>query len=173
MRDHSGPSPAAKMMQNSLPASPPPPPVTTAAEAEQLVAHLTQIMEALRLVIQEETDLLQAGRIETAKRLETSKSELARLYAAEIARFQTSHTFLMQTVPHRLPALRERHEGFGCLLQLNLRVLATAQAVSEGIIRGVASELARKAAPHTYGASGRAVPTPRTSHQPIALSRTS
>jgi hypothetical protein len=44
--------------------------------------------------------------------------------------------------------------------------------VSEGIIRGVASELARQAAPQTYVASGRAA-TPRArAAQPISLSRT-
>ena len=57
------------------------------------------------------------------------------------------------------------------LLQMNLTVLATAHAVSEGIIRGVSGELARTRAPQTYGASGRAnAPDPRAS-QPLALSR--
>jgi hypothetical protein len=50
-------------------------------------------------------------------------------------------------------------------------VLATAHAVSEGIMRGVSAELARKATPQGYGASGRAA-TPSASHrQPLTLSR--
>jgi hypothetical protein len=147
-------------------------PVATAAEAEQLVAHLTEAMDSLRQVVQEETDLIAAGRIETATRLEKSKSDLARVYAADVSRFKISHAFLMRTVPGSLAALRERHDNFRSLLELNHRVLATAHLVSEGIIRGVAGELARKAAPQTYGASGRAVPTPKTSFQPLALSRT-
>jgi hypothetical protein len=50
-------------------------------------------------------------------------------------------------------------------------VLATAHAVSEGIVRGVSGELARKSSPQTYGASGRAnTPDPRAA-QPLALSR--
>jgi hypothetical protein len=44
--------------------------------------------------------------------------------------------------------------------------------VSEGIIRGVSGELARKQAPSTYGASGRAnTPSSKVS-QPLAISRT-
>jgi hypothetical protein len=51
-------------------------------------------------------------------------------------------------------------------------VLATAHAVSEGIIRGVSDELARKRAPQTYGASGRAnAPSPQAG-QPLAVCRT-
>jgi hypothetical protein len=50
-------------------------------------------------------------------------------------------------------------------------VLATAHAVAEGIVRGVANEIARKTAPSTYGASGRAIAPSKTSYQPIAVSR--
>jgi hypothetical protein len=53
-----------------------------------------------------------------------------------------------------------------------MTVLATAHAVSEGIIRGVSNELNRKRMPAGYGANGRAnAPKPKTS-EPMALSRT-
>jgi hypothetical protein len=51
-------------------------------------------------------------------------------------------------------------------------VLATAHAVAEGLIRGVAGELGRKRAPQTYGAAGRAMEPPLRSAQPVILSRT-
>ena len=44
-----------------------------------------------------------------------------------------------------LATLQPRHDTFRALLQINLTVLATAHAVSEGIVRGVSGELARKA----------------------------
>jgi hypothetical protein len=51
-------------------------------------------------------------------------------------------------------------------------VLATAHAVSEGIMRRLSGDLARKTSPQVYGASGRAsAPDPRRAH-PLALSRT-
>ena len=70
-----------------------------------------------------------------------------------------------------MPELVRHHNDFRALLQINLTVLATAHAVSEGIVRGVSGELARKAAPQTYGASGRAnAPDPRNA-TPLAVSR--
>ena len=52
-------------------------------------------------------------------------------------------------------------------------VLATAHAVSEGIVRRLSGDLARKASPQVYGASGRTV-APNPKHgRPLAVSRTS
>jgi hypothetical protein len=50
-------------------------------------------------------------------------------------------------------------------------VLATAHAVSEGIIRGVSGELARKQSPSTYGATGRTNAPNNKRSQPLAISR--
>ena len=51
-------------------------------------------------------------------------------------------------------------------------MLATAHAVSEGIVRGVNAEMQRRNIPATYTASGqRAAPGPRNI-APLALSRT-
>ena len=50
-------------------------------------------------------------------------------------------------------------------------VIATAHAVSEGIVRRLSGDLARNASPQLYGASGRTVaPSPKHS-QPLAVSR--
>ena len=79
---------------------------------------------------------------------------------------------IARLAPEALERLRRRHDTFQGLLRTNLTVLATAHAVSEGIIRGVSGELARKQAPSTYGASGRAqTPSSKTS-PPLAISRT-
>jgi hypothetical protein len=67
--------------------------------------------------------------------------------------------------------LRQRHDLFRAVLQMNLTVLATAHAVSESIMRGVSAELARKATPQGYGATGRAFVPPATAMQPLTLSR--
>jgi len=59
-------------------------------------------------------------------------------------------------IPDAFDRLNKRHNTFRDLLQTNLTVIATAHAVSEGIIRDVSGELSRKQAPSTYGANGRA-----------------
>jgi len=57
------------------------------------------------------------------------------------------------------------------LLHRNMIVLATAHAVSEGIVRRLSGDLARKATPQVYGASGRtAAPNPKHG-RPLAISR--
>ena len=139
------------------------------SDADQAIAGLNDIMDRLVETIAEETARARAGRLKAAAELTDSKLELARLYAAESQRVKAG---LAQARPDTLKALRDKHAAFQSLLQTNLKVLATAHAVSEGIIRGVSGEIARKRAPSTYGASGRAcAPNTKTS-PPLALSRT-
>jgi hypothetical protein len=103
--------------------------------------------------------------------LRSRKAHLTRLYIADTLVLRASHSTLTRLVPDKLDFIRRRHDTFRSLLQINLTVLATAHAVSEGIVRGVSGELARKAEPQTYGASGRAnAPTPRAA-PPLAVSR--
>jgi hypothetical protein len=145
--------------------------VTDAAEAELLMKHLMDVMDALLAVVEEETELVRAGKLSGLAELEASKTELSRLYAAAAARIKASRDFLKRTMPDVLAALRQRHDLFHALLQMNLTVLATAHAVSESIMRGVSDELARRATPHAYGASGQAAVPPPSSRQPLAISR--
>jgi hypothetical protein len=52
--------------------------------------------------------------------------------------------FLLQAVPASAAALRNMQEAFRAVLQRNMIVLATAHAVSEGIVRRLSGDLARK-----------------------------
>ena len=147
-------------------------PIASAGEAEHAIVNLNKIMDRLIDTVEEETARLRAGRLRDAVELDEAKVELARAYAAESERVKSAKDIIAQSLPDALDALRKRHDAFQMLLQKNLTVLATAHAVSEGIIRGVSGELARKQAPSTYGASGRAnAPSSKTS-PPLAISRT-
>ncbi len=148
------------------------PPIRTSDAARQLIARFDSIMTSLLQLLEEETEIVRAGLVSEVPRLEVKKSELARLYLADAALVRAHCAFMAVAVPSEFVALRQRHETFHALLQINLAVLATAHAVSEGIIRGVASSLARKAAPQTYGMSGRATAPAPTAVPPVALSRT-
>lgn len=146
-------------------------PIASQTEAQQVIGHLSDVMDALIGVIEEETKLVRAGRLTEVPRLRTEKTNLARLYLADTARLQASHAFIAKAMPAVLRVLRERHNTFRNMLQINLTVLATAHAVAEGIIRGVSDEINRKAAPQTYGASGRqTAPNPRNA-RPLSVSR--
>lgn len=147
-------------------------PIASSGEAERAIANLNKIMDRLIDTIEEETARYRAGRLRDAVELDEAKVELARSYAAESDRVKSAKDIIAKSLPDALDALRKRHDAFQALLQKNLTVLATAHAVSEGIIRGVSGELARKQAPSTYSASGRAnAPSSKTS-QPLAISRT-
>jgi hypothetical protein len=146
-------------------------PVTTTADANKLATHYIEVMDALVDVIQQETALVRAGRLSDATGLEPTKTELARLYIADTLRLRANQAQLADISPQVMPDVIRHHNSFRALLQINLTVLATAHAVSEGIVRGVSGELTRKAAPQTYGASGRAnAPGPRAA-TPLAVSR--
>ena len=139
----------------------PSPRIATADEAERLISHLCDVMDALVGLVEEETALVRAGRQRETAKLEPAKTDMARLYLADVERLKASAEFLAATARRRaLTIFGKRHSAFRAVLQINLTVLATAHAVSESIIRGVAGELARKAAPQTYGASGRQVRRP-------------
>jgi len=153
-------------------AKPAPPPIQTTAEAENLVRHLLAAMDALVATVEQETSLVRAGKLKDAVALEATKSELARLYAADTAQVKANLPTLSKQVPDLLKALRKHHDTFNALLQINLTVLATAHAVSEGLIRGAHTEVARKNAPQTYGHSGRTAAPPKSAATPISVSRT-
>ncbi len=147
-------------------------PVTDVNGAEKAIASLESVMDRLEQTVTEETVRVRAGRLRQAAELDEAKIEFARLYISESDYVKAARNAIARLAPEALDRLRRRHESFQNSLRTNLTVLATAHAVSEGIIRGVSGELARKQAPSTYGASGRAqVPSSKTS-PPLAISRT-
>lgn len=146
--------------------------IASVGEAERVIANLEKIMDALLSTVEEETALVRAGRLNEATQLEVKKTELAGHYLADTERLKAGRHYVERSLPAALHSLRERHNSFHALLQINLAVLATAHAVSEGIIRGVSEEVNRNQAPTTYGATGRANATPPKQNQPLAICRT-
>jgi hypothetical protein len=159
------PTPQAQQAPASLP------PITTPADARKLADNMLETMNALLAVIERETELVRAGKIRDGMALEKQKSELSRRYAGEISRFKSSQAYMTQSVPDLLAALQRHHDMFRAMLQVNLTVLATAHAVSEGIVRGVSAEAQRRTMPQTYTANGQRSGPPRQHTAPIAVSR--
>ena len=148
------------------------PSVATPAEARKLADTLLEGMTALLALIERETALVKAGRITEALALEPQKTELSRRYVIAVSLLKGSAAYMKRNVPDLLDGLQRHHDTFRAMLQVNLTVLATAHAVSEGIIRGVNTEMQRRAAPSTYNASGyRTAPSQRNT-APLAISRT-
>jgi hypothetical protein len=165
MNRHAQPQPAPAATATA------PLPASTPAGARKLAEDLVEVMNALLVVIERETTLVRAGNVREAIKLEPKKTELSRRYMSAISVMKASHSYLAQATPELLSALHRHHDVFRAMLQVNLTVLATAHAVSEGIVRGVNIEMQRRNIPQTYTASGnRAVPGPRNM-TPIVVSR--
>lgn len=146
-------------------------PITTAAEAENAIDELTALIEKLSGLVERETVLMHAGKVRSASALEPAKAELAGRLAASGERVKRHASFLRQAAPARCAALLRAQDAFRAVLQKNMIVLATAHAVSEGIMRRLSGDLARKASPQVYGASGRTT-APNPKHgRPLAVSR--
>ena len=158
-------------MSNAADNIPSPAPMMTMADAEMLMARLTQAMDTLVAMIEEETALVRVGRLREAALIERRKGDFARSYVTDMNRLSASRAALEKVAPEKTRTFRERHAQFHNLLRINMTVLATAHAVSEDLIRGVSGELARRAAPQTYGATGRPTAPSKSAIQPLAVSR--
>jgi hypothetical protein len=146
-------------------------PASTVKEARELAENLMTSMGSLLRLVERETDLVRAGHIQDAMSLGSQKNELSRNYLHAVTQVKNSHAYFVESSPELLKALHRHHDAFRAILQVNLTVLATVHAVSEGIIRGVNAEVQRRNIPQTYTANGRrAQPGPR--HMtPISVSR--
>jgi hypothetical protein len=146
-------------------------PLTTPAEAEQACAAATGVIEKLREVIERETALVQRGELRSAAALGGAKAALAGELFACGEQVKANATFLAQAAPAACAALKRVEAAFRGVLQRNMIVMATAHAVSEGIVRRLSGDLARKRSPQVYGASGSTrAPDPKHG-QPLAVSR--
>ena len=146
-------------------------PIASLSEADQVIAHMIEVMDGMLAVVEEETKFIRAGKLSAAARLVAAKQELSQQYLADSQRLKASQKFLARTAPGTLDMLRRRHERFQAALQMNLTVLATAHAVSEGIMRGVSDALIRKSNPASYGPSGRTSQPSSRHAQPLTVSR--
>jgi hypothetical protein len=161
-------------MQNirKAPVANAPAPCETEADAHAAIGQMNEIINGLEAVVTEETRLVRTGQLRQATGLAPRKSELAIRYARATDRIKANARFLIRVLPRDVEALGRRHGLLQAALKTNLAVLATAHAVSEGIIRRLSGDLARRSSPHVYGASGRTVaPNPRMA-RPLAISRT-
>jgi hypothetical protein len=135
-------------------------------DAERLVFNVTAAMAALERVLETETERLQVlGLAEEAR-----KTDLAGAYLRGLEACKSNAVALARFVPEHIETLKLAHSGFRRAVDRNQAVIATARAVSEGLVRGLAEEMTRAANPQIYGATRRLAPLPKRA-QPILCSR--
>lgn len=150
-----------------------PPAIGTVQEAHALVQRLAETMDQLLTLVEQETTLVRAGKLTEAAGLEVNKTNLSRRYVRDIDCLRANGAVLNQLIPELVDELKRGHEEFRAILEINLTVLATAQAVTEGLLRGVAAEMAERDRPKSYGPAGGAGSAPQRAapSRPIAVSR--
>lgn len=142
-----------------------------ASDAQICAATLRDSMVDLKALIDEETGLIRVGNLTATAQLEPKKSEASRRYVAAVLKARLVQPLMARLIPDVLQSLQTQHDALRAALQINMTVLATAHAVSEGVIRGVNAEVQRRNAPQTYTNYGRHSAPPPRQAMPIAFSR--
>jgi hypothetical protein len=126
------------------------------AAAHAFCAELTETVEALIRVLDEETQLVRAAKLSDAAALGEHKASLARRYGEGHGVLKGWGREIGRHAPVEIDHLRRRHEALESAISTNLAVLATARTVSETLIRGVAAAVSPQSVrPVTYRADAR------------------
>jgi hypothetical protein len=138
--------------------------------ARDLIAFTEGTLRALVDIMNRETTLLRGGHHREAGTLSAEKTRLAQDYVSYSRAVQRQLERLKQEAPDDVGLLRLGHERLATQMAENLKVIATARAVTEDILTDVATQVARSAKPKTYGAAGQLNQT-QTASGGIAINR--
>ena len=125
--------------------------LTDRAAALGFVQGLLATMDALERVLARESEGVRAGRIAQALTDSAPKSELASAYMNGLEAAKANAIALARFAPEGLEALKAAQHRFAAVVEINQQVLATARAVSEGLIKALAEEVAKARTPTVYG----------------------
>lgn len=146
--------------------------VGNASDASALVNSVLDGLSALSHVIGEETQLVRDGRLNEALRREPRKTELAGIYMRGLEVVKSNAVALARFAPEEVQRLKASHSAFLELVETNQAVLATARAISESIVRELASEAGRSAQPAGYDANRNNIASfSRQGAGPLVVSR--
>ena len=138
--------------------------------ARDLIAFTEGTLHALVDIMNKETTLLRTGHHRDAGALSAEKTRLAQDYVTYSRAVQRQLERLKQEAPDDVGMLRRGHERLATQMAENLKVVATARAVTEDLLNDVATQVARAAKPRTYGAAGQ-INQPQTVTGGIAINR--
>jgi hypothetical protein len=144
--------------------------IGTRAEAERLVTGVLGVMTDLQGLLEAETGHIRVGRFREGLAREARKSEMAAAYIQGLEAVKGNAVALARLAPDALDRLRKAHQAFGQVVQANQVVLATARAVSETLVKGIAEEMNRQARPQGYAPPGAAA-KPAVTSAPLVVSK--
>lgn len=147
-------------------------PLGNREEAVALVDKLAVSMNELGAVLDLETEEVRNGRLKEAMALAPHKNDASRRYLHLLQAANVNAQTLKGLASEHLTALKDEQAAFNERLQLNLTVLATAQALSGSLVQEIAAAVARSDTPAAYSKSGTSVETKTVNAtRPIALNK--
>jgi len=138
--------------------------------ARDLIAFTEGTLRALVDVMNNETMLLRTGHFRAATELTAEKTRLAQDYVVYSRAVQRQIERLKREAPDDIGLLKLGHDRLATQMAENLKVIATAKAVTEDLLTSVARQVATANRPKTYGAGGQ-VAAPGTASGGIAVNR--
>lgn len=136
-------------------------PMLAPEAALAVVADVLATMERLESLLDAETRLVKEGRIGEALAHEAEKANLATAYMQGLEQVKANALTLTRNAPESIADIKAAHGRFARAIETNQAVLATARAVSEGLMRALAVE-----AGITPAASGYAPGQSQPGHMP-------
>lgn len=151
-----------------------PPPATarvaTPADAAALIKDIRATMAALEKLLTIETEHVRVGRLNEGLSQEERKGELTTLYLQGLETLKANAVALARFAPQGLELLKKDHTVFAQTIATNQLVLATARAVSESLVKGIAEELGRAGQSQGYRPVGVPAARPATA-TPLLVSK--
>ncbi len=144
--------------------------VASPADAKSLIDDIRTTMAALEKLLTIETEHVRVGRLAEGLAQDARKAELTTSYLQGLETLKANAVALARFAPQGLEILKKDHTAFAQVIATNQVVLATARAVSENLVRGIAEELGRSGQPNGYRPAGAAGPRP-ASASPLLVSR--
>lgn len=134
------------------------------------VRRLIELTRRLTARLDQETEAFQSHRPQDVAAQQAETQEMANLYRRESAQLKARPDVLKAaTVADRMELIRAT-ELFEAALARHARVVEAARAVSEGLVRTIAAEIAaQRGSPSAYGAAGQAT---TADARAVALNRT-
>lgn len=129
------------------------PRIADALSARALIEAVLEALGALSHLVGEETELVRAGRLPEAMTREPRKTELAGIYMRGVEQVKLNAVALARFVPDQVKRLKDAHHAFQGLIETNQIVLATARAVSESVVRDLATDANKPMRANGYGPS--------------------
>jgi hypothetical protein len=121
------------------------------ATIDMVCARIAQTMDGLNRLVEDEADLVRAGKLFSATEFKTREAELLHVYARDLKWLEARIELIRQMNPDLVEWLKHRHGAFRALMRINLAALATARELNDLRLQEVAERLRSRPAKPSAG----------------------